>query len=141
MAKSPPPAIQEELVRVVTTLHDILKGLDNEPLFTAIIEKSILVGNGEGYRNTVERLYWVAYPDINLMPRGIEIKTLVYNLVQLLGGSHELIESELQPLERKEQDKYYDSLHKIIEQEVSSISHSFQDVTEDVKLTGDMGYE
>ena len=110
--------IQTELRNTLQNLKGILK--DNSDFFTTLIEKSLLLGievDGDVvYRNTIDKLIWQEYPDLNRYDNGFELLSIVYQLGQLITLQDSRIRNKI----IHKSEEYFSDLRDLVKEEVCS---------------------
>lgn len=132
------PALSLEIKTALkNTLQKIKNLLKDNPEFSSIIiEKSLVLGKEvDGhviYRDTINKLIWDEYPDLNKYEDGSKLLTAVYKLGQL-------ITIQLPSIRNKiiyKSEDYFCELRDLITEEVHNILSTFKEL-EEVEITGE----
>ena len=111
--------IQTELRNTLQNLKEILK--DNSDFFTALVEKSLLLGveiDGHTvYRNAIDDFIWQEYPDLNRYDNRLELLSIVYQLGQLITLQDSRIRNKI----IHKSEEYFSDLRNLVKEEVYSI--------------------
>ena len=110
--------IQTELRNTLQNLKEILK--DNSDFFTALVEKSLLLGveiDGHTvYRNAIDDFIWQEYPDLNRYDNRLELLSIVYQLGQLITLQDSRIRNKI----IHKSEEYFSDLRDLVKEEVCS---------------------
>lgn len=126
--------MKTELKNTLQKIKNILK--DHPEFFSIVIEKSLLLGKEvDGhviYRDTINKLIWDEYPDLNKYEDGPKLLTAVYKLGQLITIQCPSIRNKI----IYKSENYFSELRDLITEEVHNILPTFKEAAE-AEITGE----